>query len=52
MTWMMYFGFGMIITSPLWLYLLAKINPKISRALHKEDCKCNVCYPITKGESS
>lgn len=50
MTWLMYLGFGLIISSPVWLYLLSKINPKISRILHKEGCNCTVCYPVSKGE--
>ena len=28
------------------LYLLAKKYPKISRELHKNNCKCTVCYPL------
>ena len=48
MSILMYIGFGFIISSPVWLYLLAKIDPRISRILHKHNCHCNVCYPNAK----
>ena len=48
MSWLMYLGFGIIISLPIWLYILAKIDPRISRELHKVNCGCKVCYPNGK----